>query len=268
MKKIKLITSLVLVSSISISNVQMLTPVSAEEEKYNLFSEVNVLKDTDEVMIYTVNEEGSLYKYYEYISLYKVKTYKYLIANNEEILVENFETVFNSEGNIIESEIANQTSEVDNLDYGTTYNQVSSVSQGISLASASGKWVKTSSVAGMSYIQYSNGGGLARYSTMEKKIPKYNTKFNEYTKKVDSLINIERSTLISAFGLGGIDALIKAFSGKKMSVAAVKKFASSVLKGTIGVGTAYNIIDYVLTYDKTHKQFYSIPGSYYYWKRL
>lgn len=277
MKNLKLVIISVLSFSILVSGMNVNTKVEAQEKSYSWEENATIIKETEDLLIYIIEENDKSYKYYEEIGENSVLTSKFLVQGDEELLVEKYESVFNLSTDdtleyLIDDKIKSfKESTIINLsDSNQNIIEVKSNTTQPRMATAStkSKWVKTSSIAGMAYYQTSNGGGYARYSTMEKKVPKYNSTFNNYTKKVDSLISIERGTLVSAIGLGGISSAIQAFSGKKMSLATVKKFVSLTLKNVIGIGTAYNIIDYVTTYDQANKIWSNIPGSYYYWKRV
>lgn len=276
MKNLKRVIISVLSFSILVFGMNVNIKVEAQEKSYSWTENVTIIKETEDLLIYIIEENDKSYKYYEEIGENSVLTSKFLIQGDEELLIEKYESVFNLSENTLEYQIDdkiqsfNKSTIINLSDSNQSIIEVKSSTNQPRMATAStkSKWVKTSSIAGMGYYQTSNGGGYARYSTMEKKVPKYNSTFNNYTKKVDSLISIERGTLISAIGLGGISSAIQAFSGKKMSLATVKKFASLTLKNVIGIGTAYNIIDYVRTYDQANKIWNSIPGNYYYWKKV
>ncbi|WP_028390971.1 hypothetical protein [Bacillus cihuensis] len=115
----------------------------------------------------------------------------------------------------------------------------------------------------MAYNKYSNGGGLARFSTMEKKTSSYNSNFDTFTRNVDTLHALEIGSLRDFVGLGLIEATNKV--GTKISVASTIKIAGKFANGVPLLSLASTLIQYVWYYDKANKAWWKIPGIYYYW---
>lgn len=245
--------------------------VSAEEVVPNDLSELNItdnltiIESEDDRLIYETIEDGVFYRYEEITVDNVVKTSKYQLGENEPKLVEQFETNIEVGDTSVSLEVEDQlegTLEETTVEISTPDTDTALPTPKV-FASSTNTWVHSKGTR-MSYYLYSNGGGKARYSTMEKKLSSYNSYFNTFTRKVDSLKGLEVGTLKSVVGLGALEAAIKVFKNG-LTLANALNFLKQFGKAFSVIGLGYALIDYVSNYNSAVNAWNKIPGSYYRW---
>jgi hypothetical protein len=251
--------------------------IPAELSEVNVTKNMTILENENGKLVYETEVDGVTYRYEEMTIDNLVKTTKYQVLNNELTLVEQYETTVEVVDSTVTIEVVDQieeTTDVTTFEVPTTETSTAEVptidkplllpsKSNMSYAAASSTWVSSKGTR-MSYYLYSNGGGLARYSTMEKKLSSYNSNFNTYTRKVDSLKSIETGTLKGLVGIGVLEAAIKV--GKNgLSVANALNLLKQFGKAFSILSFAYALIDYVVNYNAAVNAWGKIPGSYYRW---
>ncbi len=103
-----------------------------------------------------------------------------------------------------------------------------------------------------------NGGGKARYSTMEKRPASYNQHFNTYSKQVDTLKSLEYGTHIGLIGVGSIKKAVKLV--KNPTLSNVKNFLKELF---LPIAAAIALFNWIKAYDKAVKSWQNIPGTKY-----
>lgn len=240
---------------------------------------IELIKDTAEEVIYKTLEDGNIYLYEEQIVGDVVTTKKSLVANGTSTLSEKFSTTTILQGDtisvsqkdlltntIIHEARVSITSLGDERDVIKPPTYVSSVGINSEYTTmATGSWVK-SRTAGFNYAyyKYSNGGGLAREISSEKKIGSYTTKFDTFTRNVDAARSYENGILYELTIIGVLDKAFKTF--KKPTIANMKAFFKKSLKTIPGISVIYSIIKYFSLVNKTMYSYEAIPGTPYSWR--
>ncbi|GIN84497.1 hypothetical protein J6TS2_08830 [Heyndrickxia sporothermodurans] len=263
-KKIALLMALCLAIATMLPSFAKAAEVSTElNDNDNL--DIDIIVDTDEMMIYKTKEDGQEFLYEEETKGDITKTSKYLLNGDEKQLVENYETkivVKDDNISITKNDYITNETHKESINLTEIEKEIEKEQSEIT-PMATATWVKTKAGTKMGYYKYKTGGGKARHSTNEKKITKYNKYFDNFCDRVDTMKNIESSALWDALPLAVIPAIIKL--GKNPSLAAVKNVLKKLAKGLPLVGLSISLVKYVYNYDKAVTAINKMPGSYYKW---
>lgn len=241
---------------------------------------IELIKDTEEEVIYKALEDGKIYLYEEQIVGDVITTHKSLVEDGASTLTEKFSTT---------SVLKDDTISVTQVDLFTNkiiHQELVSIGppppgddltvvppvykQGVTPTNefttmATGTWV-TARANGYNYqyYKYSNGGGKARQLGKEKTTNYYTTKFDTFTRNVDSVRSYERGILFNLVGIGLVEKASKSI--KNPTYAAVKKFLKQYLKAIPGVSTIYAVIKYFSLCAKTNRSYKAIPATEHFWR--
>ncbi|WP_286230626.1 hypothetical protein [Neobacillus mesonae] len=257
---------------------------------------VEIIEDTDTKTVYTARENGKLYLYEESTNGDNddnILTMKYSLEGSNKSLVEKYntemKTTTTTEGQIITvttKDLLKNTSSVEKVNttqiisdstafYQTMtsptyeYSTMKEISSGTTTTpdattdATKGKWVKSLAGSRMGYYLYSNGGGLARWSTMEKKLSSWNSNFDTFTRNVDAMKGLETASLWTAVGLGGLELALSI--KPPYTLAKLKKFFKKSLGRVPGIGILVSIGWWLYYYDKAANAWNKIPVGYYRW---
>lgn len=242
---------------------------------------IEFIKDTEEEIIYKTLEDGKIYLYEEQIVGDVITTKKSLVANGTSTLTEKFSTTSILNGDMIsviqkdlltnmvindaKISISEPLPSYDDSDV-VPPKYASSIGVNNEYTTmATGTWVN-SRTAGQkyAYYKYSNGGGLARQGSRQKAIGSYTTKFDNYTRLVDSARSYELGALYNFTILGVLDKGLTVM--KNPTYANVKTFLKQYFKSVPVVGTVYLVMKYFSICNKTMAAYKAIPGTDYYWR--
>lgn len=238
---------------------------------------IELIKDTENEVIYKALEDGKIYLYEEQIVGDVITTKKSLVEDGTVTLAEEFSTT-----SVLEDDTISVT-QVDLLNNKIIHQETVSTTptppvydltvvkpvfqQGVTPTTefttmATGTWVKARAHGNnYQYYKYSNGGGKARQLGREKTINYYTSSFDKFTRNVDSVRSLENGALADFSGLGLLDKAAKSI--KKPTVANLKKFFRQYLRTIPGLGTIYLVIKYFGLCDLLRNSYRAIPATEY-----
>lgn len=237
------------------------------------FENIEIIKFTDEEVVYKVWENGDAFLYEEHIENDTVTTKKYKVNNTSKELVEHFSTL---------TELKEENVSVTQKDLlSNTIISVTTVEllpndpppivtlpiepirqfgdDHLVSINSTGTWV-TSRSGGMkySYYKYRNGGGKAREIFMEKTVSSYNQNFDQFTRNVDKIRNFERGILKDLLFIGLLDKAFKAI--KSPTIANITSFLKKYSKSLPGLAVIIAFVDYMMLTNRTMDSYKKIPG--------
>lgn len=241
------------------------------------FEVIEIIKDTEEEMIYKTLEDGIIYLYEEQTIDNTVTTSKFLLDGNKPILSEKFETtsvlnedtISTTQKDLLTNKTFSETTinlEVASDPDITVYNPPVLYSEPIMSTTTTNAWVNTRSAGSKySYYKYSNGGGIARsLSSYEKRVGSYTTAFDTYTRNVDATLRLERSALRDVIGLTLLEQGFKAI--KSPTIANIKAFFGKTLTKMPTLSIIFLTFDYFSAVNKTIRSYNAISAPLYKWK--
>ncbi|MFB7641946.1 hypothetical protein [Peribacillus butanolivorans] len=244
-----------------------------------LDKDINIIKESENEIIYQIEEDGQVYEYVEKSTNKDDKdvivTTVYIIKNGEKEFYNEYETNLtydeNSEGLVTIEQIDEQSPEdtesvTVNLndkkteeDYYTeeNYYKESPISPTIALGYLKSKG--GSYVADMRYEIYSNGTAYAIGGGYKsKKTTSTNWKFRDFKAASDNIRSIEKN-LITGGWLGVADAIAAAArKGQLISITLVKKLIKKAGKSIPLLGTVWTLYDYGNAVHKAKKKYNAI----------
>lgn len=230
-------------------------------------NELEILKDEQNEMIYHTVEDGKTFEYHEKIDKSTVHTKRYELNNSNKTLVEDYETNVHLVGEILTLNTfdnLNKTTEQVEMNLGVSNNLESNI---VTMSSCVNVWPSgytgktVSKFAGHAYAKnYKTNKGISRLGMRDIIVNIPDKSFDQYTKIVDSLVSQEKNAVLSAFGVGALDQIIKA-SKKGVSLSTFKVILKQVLKSVPGVGAVTALYSYINTYHKANVARDRLKGS-------
>lgn len=236
---------------------------SSDELNDTGFKILEIIKFSDEVVVYKTLENGDVFLYEEYIEGDTVTTEKYKVENESKELVENFKTTTELNGDNIT--VTQEDILISKITSKTTVDILPAENVSDNLSINASVWVETRSAGNnYAYYKYASGGGLARELNYEKSIPLYHKDFDTFTRNVDSIKSFEVGVLKDLLLIGVLDQGFKSI--KNPTVANVTEFLKKYVKSIPGVGVIAALVQYFNLVNKTMDSYELLSGVVRKWR--